>query len=387
MAGVGADVFGKRIELFRLFGIPLRIDLSWFIIALLVTWSLAENFFPSAVVGLPAATYWAMGAIGALGLFASVILHELAHALVARSYGLSIRGITLFIFGGVAELETEPPSAKAEFMVAVAGPIASVLIAAVCFLLIGIPWDSPGAQVAAAVLAYLAFINRMLVFFNMIPAFPLDGGRVLRSALWQWKGDLPWATAITSRIGSGFGVALMILGGYLMFVGRSGLSGMWYILIGMFLRNAARMSYRQVLLRNALEGEPVRRFLRAEVLAAPRSMSVADLVERYFNRFPLESIPVVDEGLLAGCVSKAQIQDLSPEEWERSTAGAVAVPCPPDATITPDGDAMSALNRMSRSRSSHLLVVEEGRLLGIVAARDLLEFLSSKAELGASRLA
>jgi CBS domain-containing protein len=241
--------------------------------------------------------------------------------------------------------------------------------------------------VAAGVLAYLALINRMLVFFNMIPAFPLDGGRVLRSALWQWKGDLSWATAITSRIGSGFGVALMILGGFLLLVGRSGVSGMWYILIGIFLRNAARMSYKQVLLRNALEGEPVRKFLRSEVLAAPRSMSVADLVERYFDRLPLESIPVVDEGLLAGCVSKARIQELSPEEWERATAGAVAVPCPAHLTIAPNGDAMTALTRMSRSRLSHLLVVEDGRLLGIVVARDLLEFLSSRARPEASRLA
>ncbi len=277
-------MFGKRIELFRLFGIPLRIDLSWFVVAFLVTWSLAENFFPSVAVGLSPGTYWAMGAFGALGLFASVVLHELAHALVARSYGMSIRGITLFIFGGVAELETEPPGAKAEFMVAIAGPIASVLIAVGCFLLTGVPWGFPGAAVAVAVLTYLAFINRMLVFFNMIPAFPLDGGRVLRSALWQWKGNLPWATSITSRIGSGFGIALIALGGLLIVLGQSGLSGMWYILIGMFLRNAARMSYKHLLLRNALEGEPVSRFMRAELMAVQRSVSVAEVVEGYFNR-------------------------------------------------------------------------------------------------------
>ncbi len=380
-------MFGKRIELFRLFGIPLRIDLSWFIIAAFLTWSLAENFFPSLAVGLAPGTYWAMGALGALGLFASVVLHELAHALVARSYGLSIRGITLFIFGGVAELESEPPSAKAEFMVAIAGPIASVLIAALCFLLIGAPWGFANASIAFAVLTYLAFINRMLVFFNMIPAFPLDGGRVLRSALWQWKGDLPWATSITSRIGSGFGIALIALGVLLMVLGQSGISGIWYVLIGMFLRNAARMSYKQVLLRKALEGEPVSRFVRPEVLGAPRSISVAALVENYFNRFPVQSIPVLEGERLLGCVSIEQIQELSPDEWGGLTAGALVVPCPPHRLITPDGDAMEALTRMSQNQSPHLMVVEDDRFLGIVAARDLLEFLSSQTKLEASEVA
>lgn len=380
-------MLGKRIELFRLFGIPLRIDLSWFIVALLVTWSLAESFFPSVAVGLSTGTYWVMGAFGALGLFASVVLHELAHALVARSYGMSIRGITLFIFGGVAELETEPPSAKAEFMVAIAGPIASVLISVLCFFLIRGPSASPGASVAVAVLTYLAFINRMLVYFNMIPAFPLDGGRVLRSALWQWKGDLAWATSITSRIGSGFGVALMVLGGLLIFLDRSGVSGMWYILIGMFLRNAARMSYRQVLMRGALEGEPVRRFMRPELIAVPRSISVAELVERYFNRYPVRFLPVVDGPRLMGCVSTIQIQELSPEQWGEHTVGAIAVPCSPQSIITPDSDAMGALTRMSQSKSSHLMVVEEDRLLGIVAAQDLLQFLSSQTKIRGAKLA
>ena len=272
-------------------------------------------------------------------------------------------------------------------MVAIAGPIASVLIAATCFLLIGAPWGFSGTSIAFAVLTYLAFINRMLVFFNMIPAFPLDGGRVLRSVLWQWKGDLPWATSITSRIGSGFGIALIALGGLLMVLGQSGFSGLWYILIGMFLRNAARMSYKQVMLRNALEGELVSRFLRPELLGAPRSISVAELVENYFNRYPVQSIPVLDGARLLGCVSIEQIKELSPDEWSGLTAGAIAVPCPPQRLITPGGDAMEALTRMSQSKSSHLMVVEEDRFLGIVAAQDLLEFLSSQTKLEASEVA
>ncbi len=377
-------MFGKRIELFRLFGIPLRIDLSWFIVAILVTWSLAENYFPSVAVGLSSTAYWVMGAFGAVGLFASVVLHELAHALVARTFGLSIGGITLFIFGGVAEMESEPPSAKAEFMVAIAGPIASLLIASGCFFLVGIPWSFPGATVVVGILTYLAFINRMLAIFNMVPAFPLDGGRVLGSALGQWKKSLPWATSVTSRIGSGFGVALVILGGLEIVLRQNLVGGIWFILIGMFLRNAARMSYRHLLVRNSLEGETVRRFMRTDPMTVPRSMSVAELVDRYFNRYRLQFLPVVDGSHLMGCVSASQIQELSPEEWELHTVGAIAVPCSPQSTIAPDSDAMGAMARMSRAESSHLMVVEEGRLVGVIALQDLLEFLASKGKFRAA---
>jgi Zn-dependent protease/CBS domain-containing protein len=377
-------VIGKRIELFRVFGIPLRIDLSWFIIVLLVTWSLSKGFFPTVVTGLSPRAYWVMGALGALGLFLSVILHELSHALVARTYGLSISGITLFIFGGVAEMESEPPSARAEFMVAIAGPIASVLIALACSLMIRVPWSFQGAAVLVGVLTYLTFINRMLVLFNLIPAFPLDGGRVLRSALWQWKNDLPWATSITSRLGSGFGIALIALGVLLIILGRGQFSGIWYILIGMFLRNAARMSYRQLLMRSALEGEAVSRFMRTDPLVAPRSLSVAELVNHYFNRYPIQTVPVVDGSTLIGCVAVSRVQELSPEEWERTTVGAITTPCPPQSIVAPNSDAMGALVRMSRLQSSHLMVVEEGRLVGVVALQDLLRFLSSTQQLGFS---
>jgi Zn-dependent protease len=374
-------MFGRKIELFTAFGIPIRIDTSWFVVALLISWSLADSYFPSSYPGLPTATYWAMGIAGALGLFASIIGHELAHALAARQYGLSIRGITLFIFGGVAEMDREPPSAKAEFFVAIAGPIASVFLA-VMFLvasLVGTFARWPGS--ASGVLFYLMFINFVLVVFNMIPAFPLDGGRVLRSALWSWKKDLRWATAVTSRIGSGFGILLIGFGVLEVVLRQDFISGMWLFLIGMFLRNAAQGSFRQLVLRRNLEGEKVRRFMHADPIAVPRAISVAELVDQYVYRYHHKLFPVVDDDRLIGCVTTHQIKEMPQEEWSRQTVGSIAKPCSPENTVGPETDALEALGLMSRSGASRLMVVENERLVGIIALKDLLGFLALKVEL------
>jgi Zn-dependent protease len=345
-------MFGRRFDLFKLFGIPLRVDLSWFVVVVLLSWSLATNVFPSIRPDLGVAVYWWMGVLGALGLFVSVVLHELAHAVVARRFGIAIRGITLFIFGGVAEFENETP---------VAGTGAPPALTGVFF--------------------YLAAINLLLVVFNMIPAFPLDGGRVLRSALWQWKKDLPWATGITSRIGSGFGMLLIAYGIFLVVARQDLFGGMWMFLIGMFLRNAAQMSYRQLMMRRSLEGEPVRRFMKIDPVAVPRSISVAELVDDYIYRHHYKFFPVVDGERLSGCVTTRRVKELPREEWSRQTVGSIVEPCTSDNTVGPDSDAMEALAKMSRSGASRLMVVEDGRLLGIIALKDLLRFLALKIEL------
>lgn len=374
-------MFGKRYHLLTAFGIPIRFDLSWLVVAALVSWSLAANFFPASYRGFDTRVYWAMGLAGALGLFASVVVHELAHALTARQFGLSIRGITLFIFGGVAEMDTEPPSPKAEFVVAIAGPVASVLVAFACFAVGAVSTISGGPLTVTGVLSYLAFINLILATFNMIPAFPLDGGRVLRSLLWHWRKDLRWATSITSRIGSGFGVVLIALGVFEVVAQRDFIGGIWFFMIGMFLRNAAQSSYRQLMMRRNLEGEKVRRFMQPDPIAVPRSISVADLVEGFIYRYHYKMYPVVDDDRLLGCVSTHQVKELSPEEWSRHSVGAITVPCTAENTVGPDTDALEALAKMSRTGASRLLVVENGLLLGILALKDLLRFLALKVEL------
>ena len=373
-------MFTRSITLFTIFGFTIRLDLSWFVIAALVVWSLAAGLFPENYPDLAPATYWWMGAAGALGLFASIVLHELGHALEARRQGIPMRGITLFIFGGVAEMTDEPPTARAEFLMAIAGPIVSVLIAAGCFGLerLGLAAGWPGP--ALGILWYLWWINALLVAFNVLPAFPLDGGRVLRSALWQFKGDLRWATRVTSSIGSGFGIALIALGLFVaIFLGAFG--GLWWALIGWFLYTAARMSYQQLLVRRALEGEPVHRFMQPEVRSVPASLSVRDFVDHHVYRHHFKMFPVVEDGRLTGCVTTRQVRQLPHEQWAERTVGDLALGCNEENSIDPDADAMHALARMRRAGSSRLLVVENGELRGILTLKDLLHFISLKVEL------
>ncbi len=371
-------MFTKRIKLFNLLGFPIYIDLSWFIIVVLITWSLATNVFPGFYEGLSSGTYWWMGLAGALGLFVSILAHELGHSVVARHYEVPMRGITLFIFGGVAEMSREPPSAKAEFFVAIAGPIVSVAIAVVCYATFFLG-EAAFATPIVGVLWYLGVINAVVVAFNMIPAFPLDGGRVLRSVLWHVNGSLRWATRITSSIGSGFGIMLILLGVF-SFIGGNFIGGMWQFLIGMFLRGAAQMSYQQVLIRRALEGEFVERFMRADVVTVPPSTTVHQLVEDYIYKHHHKMFPVTENGRLLGCVTTREVQQVPRGEWDQRTVGEIMQQCADENTIRRDADAMQALSSMNRNGASRLMVVRDGQLEGILSLKDMLKFISLKVE-------
>ena len=227
-------MFGKRFSILRFAGFDIGLDISWFFIAFLLSWTLAAGYFPYLYKGLAPQTYWIMGICGMLGLFISVLLHEFGHAVVARSLKLPISRITLFIFGGVAELKAEPPSPKVEFLVAIAGPIVSLVLALAFYLISQI--DLPIAIKGVA--SYLGFINFIVVLFNLIPAFPLDGGRMFRAFLWWWKDNLGWATNITTRLGGAFGFTLIFFGFFFILSGAL-FAGLWWILIGLFLNQAA----------------------------------------------------------------------------------------------------------------------------------------------------
>jgi Zn-dependent protease/CBS domain-containing protein len=374
-------MFGNRIKLFKLLGFEVRVDWSWIIIAILIAWSLSKGLFPSYYKNLSPQTYWWMGIIGTAGLFLSIIAHEFSHSLVARKYGLPMKGITLFIFGGVAEMEEEPASARVEFMMAIAGPLSSILIALIFYGIHAAGKQAGLAQPINGVVGYLAMINGILALFNLLPAFPLDGGRVLRSILWGVKKNLRWATYISSRIGSGFGILLIVLGVIQVFRGNF-IGGMWWFLIGMFLQGAAKASYQQLLTRRALEGEPVRRFMKTDAVTVPPSISLEQLVEDYIYKYHFKMFPVVeDHDRLIGCVTTRQIKEIPRAEWGRRTVGDVASQCTPENTIEPHADAMKALSIMKQTGASRLMVVEGGRLVGIIALKDLLELLSLKVEL------
>jgi Zn-dependent protease/CBS domain-containing protein len=373
-------MFGRRIKLFTLLGFEVGIDVSWIIIAILIVWSLADGLFPYLFKHLSAQTYWLMGVAGALGLFASIVFHEFCHSLVARRFGMRMKGITLFIFGGVAEMADEPPSAKAEFMMAIAGPLSSIFIGLV-FYWAYLAGKISGWPVAVnGVLVYLAAINGILAAFNLLPAFPLDGGRVLRSILWGWKGNLRWATRISAQIGSAFGILLIFLG-VLQFLRGNFIGGLWWFLIGMFLQSAAKMSYQQLLTRKALEGEPVRRFMNPNPVTVEAATTLAALVEDYVYRYHYKFFPVTSDAQLVGCITTKELKEVPREEWGKVTVGELAAACTPENTVRPDSDAVKALALMSQTGLSRLMVVEGDRLLGIVTLKDMMKFLSLKLEL------
>lgn len=370
-------MFGKAIPLFRLSGFAIRLDPSWFILAVLVAWSLATQLFPFELPGWSRRTHWLMGIAGAVLLFASIVAHEFAHAITARRYDIRIRGITLFIFGGIAEMESEPPSARSEFMMAAAGPVASLAIGAVGFAIVPLLDASPPVH---RVVSYVATINLVLAIFNCAPAFPLDGGRMLRAALWHRRGDLRSATRTAARLGGGFGLLLFGLALLSVLDGEI-IGGIWLFLIGMFVRNAARGSYQQVLLRETLQGEPVRRFMHTDPVLVPAGISVQSLVEDYVYRHHHKLYPVVDDGRLVGCITLDTVKSIPREQWSSHSVAELADACTPETTIGPDTDAMSALARMRRGGRSRLLVVEGDRLVGILTRRDLLDFLALKVDL------
>lgn len=375
-------MFTNRFKLFEVFGLKINADLSWFIIVLLVTWTLATGYFPSeqGVPGLSTTLYWVLGLITAALLFSSIVLHEMGHALMAQRFDVPIKGITLFIFGGVAEMSDEPPTAKSEFLVAVAGPVVSVILGVAFLALTGVGTALGWPSTVTVTTQVVGMLNVVIVLFNMIPAFPLDGGRVLRSILWHWKDNLRWATRVTSGIGAAFGIGLIGFGVVIAISGNL-ISGLWMGLIGFFVRTAAKMSYQQLLLRRSLEGEPVARFMETEVVTVPRSLSVRELVDDYVYRHHHKLYPVMDDDRLVGCVSTKEVRELPQEEWERQSVGSIAQPCSEENTIAPRSDAMDALSRMSRGGSSRLMVAEGEALHGILALKDLLEFFSLKMEL------
>ena len=373
-------MFGKRIKLFNLMGFEVKFDLSWIIIVLLVTWSMAAGVFPAYIENLTKEIYWTMGVIAALGLFASVIFHELCHSIVARWFGLPIKGITLFIFGGVAEMNEEPPSPKAEFYMAVAGPAASIVIGLLFLMFaswgVRLGWPRP----AETVIRYLGYINLVLAGFNLIPAFPLDGGRVLRAALWHGKKDLHSATRISTRIGSAFGLLLVFAGIALIFGGYF-IGGLWWIFIGLFLRSASKLALLRLRMRYVLRGEPVRAFMKSEPVTVPAGISIEDLIEDFVYKYHFKMFPVIENGSLSGCITTRAIKEIPRDEWSRHTVGEKAEPCSGDNIIDADTDAIDALRTMQRTDRSRLMVLDGGKLAGVISLKDMLRFLSLRLEL------
>jgi Zn-dependent protease/predicted transcriptional regulator len=369
-----------------LFGFEVNVDASWLLLAVLISWSLASGEFPSLTPGLTVATYWAMGIAATIGLFLSIVFHEMSHSLVARRYGLPIRGITLFIFGGVAEMTSEPSHPRDELLMAAAGPAASFVLAALFFASFALIGDAGGPPALAGVLWYLGFLNGVLAIFNLIPAFPLDGGRMLRAALWGWRGDYLWATRIAAGAGNIFGIILIVLGLFEIVQGDF-VAGIWRFLIGMFLRGAATASSGEAMARSLLGGVPVARVMNSNPETVTPELSIDEFINNYVYRHHHRWFPVVRDGEVLGTVETRQTAAVERAQWPMLPIVRIMRPLSRDDTVAPEADAYAALEQMRRTGQTRLVAMQGGRLVGIVSSKDLLDVLSLDRELGRRKTA
>lgn len=373
-------MFIYRARLFQLFGFTVYVDVSWLLLAALITWTLAVGYFPFRHPELETALYWWMGVASAIGVLFSIVFHELAHSLVARRFDMPIRGITLFVFGGVAEMTSEPTSARGEFLMAVAGPIASFLLAILLYFGYA---AGAGAGLPVSVLGvveWLAYINLVLAVFNLIPAFPLDGGRMLRAALWGWKQDIGKATRIAATSGSIFGLVLMGLALLNVLAGNF-VGGIWLFLIGLFIRGAASAAYTQTMSREAFEGRTVREFMKIDPVSVAPGASIQTLVNDYIYRHYFRTFPVISGGRLVGCVTLDHVKKANRADWPVRTVADIMDKPSERNTIAVDASALEALNRMQQGGFSKLMVLDRERLVGIVTLRDLMGFLAVRMDL------
>jgi Zn-dependent protease len=371
-------MFGHSIKLFDLLGFEIKIDASWLLIAALIVWSLSSGYFPQVVPDLTQTAYLTLSVIAMLGLFGSLILHELAHSLVARRYGLGIGGITLFLFGGVAELVDEPKSAASEFWIAVAGPAMSFVLAALFGLAALV---AGGDGLLAVLLGYLGSINLVLAVFNLLPAFPLDGGRVLRAWLWNRSGDMLEATRKASGAGTVLAVGLMALGLFSALSG-GGIGGAWLMLIGFFVLNASRGTYQRLLLQESLKGRRVVELMTPDPWTATPEMTLADVADGVMMAHAVSFVPVVERGVVVGYVDAQRIKTVPREDWATRPVGDVMAPLDEACVVAPRMTAEEALTRLADGSHRKLIVVERGQLRGVLSLRDLMGHIALVQELG-----
>jgi Zn-dependent protease/CBS domain-containing protein len=352
-------------------GIPIRVHFSWFIIFGLITWSLSTFYFPQAAPDLPAASYWVKGVLAAFLLFASVGFHELAHSFVAKKYNISMESITLFIFGGVAQMKGEPPHPKAEFRIAIAGPLSSFFLS-VLFLFLSMT-ASGGIK---ALFSYIAQINFIIALFNLIPGFPMDGGRVLRSAIWKKKNDFYYATRMASGIGQKIALFFIFFGIFSLFTRMPG--GLWLMLIGWFLYTAAQSSYQQSTLQESLSGIKVKDIMVKDIMTLSSSLTVDEAVNGYFLRYGYGGFPVMRDGDFLGIITLKEVKEVPREDWTRVTVGSVFVTHERKWEVSPEDDVMRALEMMIREDKGRLVIIENNRLSGLITRNGIARYVQIK---------
>jgi Zn-dependent protease len=370
----------RSLDLLSLGGTRVAVDWSWLLVFSLVTASLALGYLPGRHPGHGVLAYWTVAVVVALLFFASILVHELAHAWVSSHLGVRVERITLFVFGGLARLESEPRDPATDFKIAVAGPLASLWLGAVLGLAaLALGGGDPPALWLAA-LQYLALVNVALALFNSLPGLPLDGGRVLRSLLWKRTGDFDAATRRASDWGRGLGVGIAALGLLVVALGDL-LGGLWLMLIGMFIRGAAGATQSAVLVDRALRRTCVRDLMVERPVVVNAGALVADVLDGYFLRHGFGGYPVVGEEGVVGLLSLAEIKQCPRDERTRRIAAEIMRPADEAVRIAPDAALGAALRQMRDSGSTRLLVMEEGRLVGLVTQTGIVRVLGLRMQL------
>src|SRR3990172_9596019 len=340
---------GRGIKLFRILGIQISLDYTWFIVFGLVAWSLAQGYFPVTIPGLGVFTYIIVGVVSAFLLFACVLIHELSHSYTSNRLGLNVKEITLFIFGGVAQLTKEPDDPVTELKIAVAGPAASIALAFI-FWVLKHPLDALSLYpVLSAMFGYLAMINMVLVVFNMIPGFPLDGGRILRAVWWKKTADIQKATQVASRVGKGFAVLLILFGFLQIFLGNF-IGGLWMVFIGMFLQQAAESSYKQLLVKKTLEKIKVADAMTMDVVTIREEMRLSDVMDEYFFKYHFVGFPVLSGGRTVGILTLNQVRAVERDRWAETTVKGAMVELGPGEVLNPSEGALEAFARLTASK-------------------------------------
>ncbi len=383
----------------RIFGINIYIDWSWIFIFLLITWDLAAGVFPQFHPEWTSAMVWGMAIIASLLFFASVLAHELAHSVVAKSQGIPVRNITLFLFGGVSNIQREPPSSMDEFVMAIVGPITSIVLGVVFLILAGIGASGMGSAIAnplgilnqlnplSTLLLWLGPINILLGAFNLIPGFPLDGGRVLRSILWGITNNLSRATRWASWVGQ-LVAWLFIIAGISMvfgmsvpFFGTGLIGGIWLAFIGWFLHDAATQSYRQVVIEDLLEGVPVTQLMRADAPTVQSNISVSTLVHDHIMGSDERAFPVIEMDRMVGLVCVEDVRKVPRDQWETTRVSHIMTPESKLIVASPREDASDALNALASREVNQLPVLQDGRLIGMLRRRDIMRWLQLHSDL------
>ena len=364
-------MFRHTIPIGRIFGITVDLDYSWFLILGLFTWILAVTYYPTEYHGWTTAQYWLMGAVTAVMLFVSVLLHEFGHSLVALSYGIRVPRITLFLFGGVSQIAAEPESAAAEFWIAIAGPAVSVLLAGLCWELRPLVAAVPPLL---ALVKYLALINVMLAVFNLIPGFPLDGGRIFQAIVWGITHSFQRATIVAATTGRFFGYGFIFLGVWQALSGNF-FNGLWIAFIGWFIESAAGGQLQQQLLKGLVTGHKVSEVMDPNFEPVSGSETLQHLVDNQVLAHGRRFFIVEDGEGAAGLLTLSDIRRVPRSAWPEARVAQAMVPPEKVITIPADAELWTALEKMGRDGVNQLPVLSEGRIVGVLSRDGLVHFL------------